>query len=58
MTAVTESAEAPFLQALRALPKVELHCHLEGAMRPETVVDLAHKNAVPLPAGDIRAARF
>src|SRR6201996_2414477 len=54
MTAVTELAEAPFLEALRALPKVELHCHVEGAMRPETVVDLARKNGVPLPAGDIR----
>lgn len=38
--------------ALDALPKVELHCHLEGAMRPETVVDLARKNAVPLPTSD------
>ena len=24
----------------RALPKVELHCHLEGAVRPATVADL------------------
>lgn len=38
--------------ALEALPKVELHCHLEGAMRPETVVALARKNAVPLPTSD------
>lgn len=38
--------------ALDALPKVELHCHLEGAMRPGTVVDLARKNAVPLPTSD------
>jgi adenosine deaminase len=41
-----------FAQALRALPKVELHCHVEGTMRPGTVVDLARKNAVPLPASD------
>jgi len=40
--------------ALRALPKVELHCHVEGTMRPETVTGLARKNAVPLPAGDVR----
>jgi adenosine deaminase len=39
--------------ALRALPKVELHCHVEGTMRPETVVSLAAKNGVPLPPGDI-----
>jgi adenosine deaminase len=42
------------LEALRALPKVELHCHVEGTMRPETVVDLARKNGVPLPSADIR----
>jgi len=61
MTRVTEASmtrvtEASFREALRALPKVELHCHVEGTMRPETVVDLARKNGVPLPvpAGDVR----
>ena len=39
----------PLPQALRALPKVELHCHLEGAMRQGTVAGLARKNGVPLP---------
>ena len=54
MTAVTESVDASFREALRALPKVELHCHVEGTMRPPTVVELARKNGVPLPAGDVR----
>lgn len=40
--------------ALRALPKVELHCHVEGTMRPQTVAELARKNGVPIPAGDVR----
>lgn len=35
-----------------ALPKVELHVHLEGAMRPATLLALARKNRVPLPADD------
>jgi len=35
-----------------ALPKVELHCHLEGTMRPATVVELARRNDVPLPVAE------
>jgi adenosine deaminase len=31
------------------LPKVELHCHLEGTIAPQTVVELAAKNGRPLP---------
>ena len=37
---------------LRALPKVELHVHLEGAIRPATAMDLAQQNGVELPAED------
>lgn len=38
--------------ALERLPKVELHCHVEGTMRPQTVVDLAARNKLPLPTQD------
>jgi adenosine deaminase len=38
--------------ALDRLPKVELHCHVEGTMRPQTVVDLARRNGVDLPTAD------
>lgn len=34
------------------LPKVELHCHVEGAIRPSTVVELARKNGRTLPTSD------
>ena len=40
---------------LEALPKVELHCHVEGTMRPSTVKELARKNGVPLPVDDPQA---
>jgi adenosine deaminase len=37
---------------LRRIPKVELHCHFEGAIRPRTVLDLAakHSLAPPVPS--------
>lgn len=38
--------------AYDALPKVELHCHVEGAIRPTTVVELAAKHGVPLSTHD------
>jgi adenosine deaminase len=40
-------------EALERLPKVELHCHIEGTMRPATVLDLARKNGVALPTTDL-----
>jgi adenosine deaminase len=38
--------------ALDRLPKVELHCHVEGTMRPQTLVDLARRNGVSLPTAE------
>ena len=35
------------------LPKVELHCHLDGSVRPETVVDVARKEGIKLSSYDI-----
>ncbi len=35
---------------LRALPKTDLHCHLDGSLRLETILDLAEKQEVRLPA--------
>ena len=34
------------------LPKTDLHVHLDGSLRPETVAELAKKNNVPLPSYD------
>jgi adenosine deaminase len=35
------------------LPKVELHCHLEGAIRTATIIDIAREYGLELPAYDV-----
>ncbi len=40
------------VEHLRRLPKVELHCHVEGAARATTIADLARKNGVAFPVED------
>ncbi|MGL4656059.1 MAG: adenosine deaminase, partial [Sarcina sp.] len=34
------------------LPKVELHCHLDGCLRTRTVIELAKKENVKLESLD------
>ena len=41
----------PWMRDLRALPKAELHIHMEGAMRVATVLELVERNGVPVPSG-------
>ncbi|HET6598136.1 MAG TPA: adenosine deaminase [Anaerolineales bacterium] len=36
------------------IPKTEIHCHLEGAIRTQTILDIAQEYRLPLPAYDVR----
>jgi adenosine deaminase len=36
---------------------VELHCHLDGSLRVETILDLAEKDGVQLPTTDLDRLR-
>ncbi|NJN96450.1 MAG: adenosine deaminase [Anaerolineales bacterium] len=42
---------------IQAMPKVELHVHLEGSIRPETLLKLAERHGVDLPAKTVEGLR-
>lgn len=43
--------------AIRQMPKVELHVHMEGSVQPQTLLNLAQKYQVELPAQDTAGLR-
>lgn len=56
---MTESTTATATGAadLVTLPKAELHLHIEGALEPELVFELARRNQVSLPFESVEALR-
>jgi adenosine deaminase len=49
-------SQVPF-EVFRALPKTDLHVHLDGSLRLETILELARAYKVELPANDVEGLR-
>lgn len=54
---MTSSPQSALDDFIAALPKVELHLHLEGTLEPELAFELAARNGVTLPYADVDAMR-
>ncbi len=61
MTTHSEEKQSEALASLRAqlhaLPKVDLHRHLEGSLRLETLAEIAQEHGIDLPSYDIEYLR-
>src|SRR5690606_37572483 len=45
------------IELVQAMPKAELHLHIEGSLEPELIFQLAQRNGVALPYPDVESLR-
>jgi adenosine deaminase len=48
----------PVPEEFRTMPKVDLHRHLEGSLRLSTMLDIARKHGLTIPANVVRLSRL
>lgn len=46
---MTQRVNPAFIEVVRAMPKAELHCHLDGSLRPSTLLSLSAEQGIALP---------
>ncbi|MCI1995371.1 MAG: adenosine deaminase [Clostridium luticellarii] len=40
-------------EIFKLIPKVDLHCHLDGSLRPKTILDIAQREKIPISDNDL-----
>jgi adenosine deaminase len=51
------SHQSNLMNTLQTLPKIDLHRHLEGSLRLETLAEIAHQHGIELPEWDLEELR-
>lgn len=54
---VTQTSPKLSDELLRRLPKTDLHVHLDGSLRPQTILELAKEQGIDAPAADAEGVR-
>src|SRR6187402_3833201 len=57
MTTISQLSPDRLAAFLAAMPKAELHIHIEGSLEPELIFALAQRNGVALPYASVEALR-